>query len=343
MKKWIFAFVLGSTLLFSSTQASASFRDVSNSHPYAESINTLKSYNIIAGYPDGSFRPNQTIERQQIAGLLTRAIPVDYKYPLKPFKDVDFSERHYQRIMPLQQAGIMGGTGNGYFQPYASLTRAQLATILMRAFNLQPTESSSFDDVPATHWAKESVDALASHDILLPSQRNAFLPDQAVTRGEYAELLKRSLTTTNNGELNYPKHVQRYVPKYNGRIKVLFNSASIRQTVYPYVETLGDYYNCVGCSSATYNENAYLKSKQMSKTLDNMASKIAATKSPKEANAFRTSYSYWKRTMEQKSYKAVSDAFGGHITSTGSASIYIGYMNGYLQKIEEWLHLYGND
>ncbi|WP_354471219.1 S-layer homology domain-containing protein [Lysinibacillus parviboronicapiens] len=63
-----------------------------------------------------------------------------------------------------QQAGIVDGS-NGAFNPNANITRAQLAKILVRAFGITPNGTSTFQNVPITHWSHDYIAALADASI----------------------------------------------------------------------------------------------------------------------------------------------------------------------------------
>ena len=65
------------------------------------------------------------------------------------------------KSMPLQAANLVGGKGNGTFDPAGQLTRAQMAAILVKAYKLSGESSKKFKDVPASHWAYKQVHILA--------------------------------------------------------------------------------------------------------------------------------------------------------------------------------------
>ncbi|MEK7563157.1 MAG: S-layer homology domain-containing protein, partial [Patescibacteria group bacterium] len=52
-------------------QALAAFSDVSSTHPNAEAIAYVKAEGIVSGYPDGTYRPNQTINRAEFVKFVT--------------------------------------------------------------------------------------------------------------------------------------------------------------------------------------------------------------------------------------------------------------------------------
>lgn len=126
------------------------FRDISN-HWAKDMIEELANQGIIQGYLDGTFHPNEQISRQHVALLLTRAFDFEVVREIEHFADVPTSHVYYEPIRILQQAGIVDGVGQGAFNPSGSLTRVQLAKILVNAFNIEVGGESTFKDVSQKH------------------------------------------------------------------------------------------------------------------------------------------------------------------------------------------------
>ena len=118
--------------------AQISLSDVPSTHPYYESIVWAYSTGIINGYADGTFRPNQNVTRQELAAMLycyTQIAGRTYMQRViveKKFKDENKIEPFAQEAVScLQQAGIITGKGNDYFDPLSNVTRAECAKMLM--------------------------------------------------------------------------------------------------------------------------------------------------------------------------------------------------------------------
>jgi len=96
-------------------------------------------------------------------------------------------ENHWAResVEKLAYKGIITGYGNYKFMPSGTLTRAEAATIIARAFNLQSASSvASFPDVGNSHWAKDFINAAALHGIIRGYPDGSFRPNEPVTRAE---------------------------------------------------------------------------------------------------------------------------------------------------------------
>ncbi|WP_337983497.1 cadherin-like beta sandwich domain-containing protein [Lysinibacillus sp. C5.1] len=166
------------------------FQDIEN-HWAQEIIEALATRGIITGYKDGTFRPNETISRQHVAVLLTRAFTFEASRPSIAFSDVAPHHPYYHEITILQQAGIIDGI-DGAFHPADHLTRAQLAKILANTLQLQPQTTSSFTDVDSSHWSAGYIGALERAGIAL-GDNGKFRPEAFVTRAQLAAFLYRAM------------------------------------------------------------------------------------------------------------------------------------------------------
>ncbi|GLC88057.1 leucine-rich repeat protein [Lysinibacillus piscis] len=166
------------------------FSDISK-HWAKDMIEGIATRGIIKGYPDGTFRPNEPIQRQHIAVMFGRAFTLISKREATPFKDVPSNHPYYEVIMQLQQAEIMDGV-NGFFLPEEPLTRAQMAKVLVRAFELPIGGTSDFQDVPATHWSSNYIATLEAYGIAL-GDNGYFKPDEPVTRAQFVAFMYRAM------------------------------------------------------------------------------------------------------------------------------------------------------
>ncbi len=124
------------------------FSDVPSDHPYHAAIMDLAGRTIINGYPDGTFRPDNPVIRQQFAKMIARALGlgatvadecgfVDVVKSL-PGSYVDQNDPlypdHYVAVCAAR--GITVGKTATSFAPYESITRQQLITMVTRAAGL---------------------------------------------------------------------------------------------------------------------------------------------------------------------------------------------------------------
>jgi hypothetical protein len=110
------------------------FSDVTT-HAHARAINGLAAEDIMFGYSDGTFRPNEPITRAQLSSVLARMLELD-RLDDGPFTDLEGSV-HARAINALAAVGIAQGYPDNTFRPDRNVTRAQTATLVDKAMNLE--------------------------------------------------------------------------------------------------------------------------------------------------------------------------------------------------------------
>ncbi len=152
----------------------------------------LYNRGIITGYSDGAFHPNETLLRRHAAQMLVKelglTLPEGYKVKATDMKEGDLG---YEDMAIAEAYGLFGQGGK--LRPNEYMTRAQMATVLVRAYaNVykKPAVTHSFKDVTTSFWAYEAINTLADNNI---SIANPFRPDDIVTRGQFALFLKRTV------------------------------------------------------------------------------------------------------------------------------------------------------
>lgn len=167
-----------------------SFSDIEKSWA-KEAIEEMAALGVIQGYPDGTFRPNEAVKRKHIALMLSRLLDLEPKRGASAFQDVPTTHPYYEVITKLQRAGVIDGS-DGAFNPEAPMTRAQLAKVLVLAFDIPLDGTTTFQDVPSTHWSTPYIATLADRGIVL-GDNGRFKPNEPVTRAQFAAFLSRTL------------------------------------------------------------------------------------------------------------------------------------------------------
>lgn len=171
------------------------FLDVPFSHPYFNEIETMRAASVIHGYPDDTFKPNEAILRKHVFSLLNNVDTLELPVvrAATTFTDLPMSHPYHDIIQLFYKAGIVDGF-KGNITPDSTLSRAQLAKILVNTFNLTlQGEVKSFDDVKTADWYYEDVQILASYGITTGSNGN-FMPNAPVSRQDFAAFLNRTLS-----------------------------------------------------------------------------------------------------------------------------------------------------
>jgi len=99
-------------------------------------LNGTDHYAYIKGYPNGSFKPTDTITRAEAATifyrLLTDSTRKAYATTYNSFKDVPATAWYNTAVSTMAKLGIVNGGADGYFRPNDPITRAQMCTMIER-------------------------------------------------------------------------------------------------------------------------------------------------------------------------------------------------------------------
>lgn len=156
-------------------------------------LNTRKHIAFMKGYADSTFKPEGSITRAEVAQmfynlLLDQNIPTTVR-----FEDVPDSAWYADAVHALASLGMIGGTGNGRFEPDRAITRAEFSAIATRFAKQTTAARTSFADVPETHWAYQYINVAAAYGWVSGYGGNLFGPNDQITRAQAATMVNRML------------------------------------------------------------------------------------------------------------------------------------------------------
>ncbi|MFC8058066.1 S-layer homology domain-containing protein [Bacillus cereus] len=172
---------------------SSSFIDVPKTHWAYKEMMYMAENKIITGYGNGYFGATDPIIREHLAAFLYRYLkPQDSAN--NPF--VDIGDSNFKKeILALTARGIFTVNVEKQFNPKNNMTRAEMATVLVRTFNLKPQGNFEFTDMKG-HWANEYVKILAGNKITNGTGDGNFNPNGIVTREQFSVFLYRTIMAT---------------------------------------------------------------------------------------------------------------------------------------------------
>lgn len=189
--------------LFSSLAFAQTFNDVPPDYWAYSYIEAAYKTGLAAGTSTNppQFSPEGQVTRAQMTVFLARAMKLpDYTGP-QIFSDVPPTYWAFSQIGAIYLAGITVGTTATTFSPEQVVNRAQMAAFLCRAVKLDTsiydlanpsTWAVNFSDVPTTHWAWKSIQAIYEAKIASGTSSTTYSPDAAVTRAQMAVFLCRT-------------------------------------------------------------------------------------------------------------------------------------------------------
>jgi hypothetical protein len=173
------------------TIGTAGFQDVPLGSTHSAAVASLVSNGITQGCAPGRFCPSQRVTRAQLATFLARALELPPRDPAA-FRDVTSAHPHAGAIGALSAAGVVNGCARDRFCPDDTVSRAQMASLLTRAFALQRTDPDFVDVRRGTTHSRE-IGALARAEVTRGCAPRRYCPSGQVTRAEMASFLSRVL------------------------------------------------------------------------------------------------------------------------------------------------------
>ena len=173
------------------------FTDVADEVYYSVPVMSLAERGVFVGTEcDDGFCPDDPLDRKTMAVWVVRLL--DSSDPavvsVSRFDDVDAASFYAPFIERLAELGVTTGCGEGSgFCPDRSVSRAQMAVFLSRAYKLPDAADPGFSDVPAGAWYRSEVAKLAASEITRGcGDGTEFCPSDDTTRAQMATFLHRA-------------------------------------------------------------------------------------------------------------------------------------------------------
>ncbi|WP_349408666.1 S-layer homology domain-containing protein [Pseudalkalibacillus sp. SCS-8] len=173
-------------------------------HWAAETMYQLIDADIMKGYLKAGVmyaKPKKEITRAEVTALLVRSLDLKTTKQGKTFSDVPKGKWFYEPIMTASALGIVNGTSETTFKPDKSITREELATMIVRAFEsvktidfTQGTPANFSDKNTFSTWAVPFINKASAVEIVQGSN-GKFSPKNTATRAETSTMLLNALLT----------------------------------------------------------------------------------------------------------------------------------------------------
>ena len=158
-------------------------------------IEAIAEIGVTLGCTQDEYCPHKLLSRAQMASLIAKAL--DLGATSTDYFNDDNGSVHEQNINRLAEAGISFGCRRDNYCPGNSVTRAQMASFLARAFGLPSTSTDYFsDDAQSVHEA--NINRIAQASITLGCGDRLYCPGNYVPRDQMASFLGRGMKLTEN-------------------------------------------------------------------------------------------------------------------------------------------------
>ena len=182
----------------------AVFSDISG-HWAEKFIEAMAAANIISGLPDGSFGPDNSLNRAQYAALLVSAFNPIPKLSATNFVDVSASFWARSAIERANRAGFLSGFPGLKFGPNQNLTKTEAIVSLVNGLELKggnPDVLKVYTDrsqIP--NFALSAIATATSLKIVVNyPARDRLSPQRDITRGEISALIYQTLVAINRAK-----------------------------------------------------------------------------------------------------------------------------------------------
>ena len=180
---------------------SALFDDMPYGTWYYDSVRFAVAEDLVTGYPDATFRPENTLKRSEVVVILYRAAGSPEVEREAVFDDVNPDEWYGAAVTWAVQNNIVKGVTEQRFAPDMNVTRGQMAVFLYRfagAMDESTDAIAVFPDANAVpDWAAKEMSWAVENGIINGSRingRDYLQPMAAATRSQFVTILERYLT-----------------------------------------------------------------------------------------------------------------------------------------------------
>ena len=176
------------------------FNDVDASFWARPFIEELAAEGIIAGFPDGSFRPNQAVTRAQFAAIVRQAFDQPQNRPGSSFRDVSADYWASDAIADAYRQGFLSGYPDGTFRPEQEIPRVQALVSLTNGLDVNA--SGSINEALNTYRDAEQIPAYAEDEVAAATENQMVVnypnvdvlrPQGVATRADIAAFIYQAL------------------------------------------------------------------------------------------------------------------------------------------------------
>ncbi|MEI7026832.1 S-layer homology domain-containing protein [Paenibacillus sp. y28] len=218
LKRWMallmaFCMLLAAAFPAAAAEETPVFADLNNHWAKAD-LELLAKKGILNGVQDNgqlAALPDKPISRAEYVKLIVNALGwTQSATHTDVFSDVSAGHWAAPYVSAAVAHGLTDGYQDGTFKPDNLVTRAEMAVLLVRAFELKQGEASAvaFTDVDESHWAYAAIQTAASHGIIDGLELNGkrvFQPGDTATRAQAMTVIARQLKQLPDTEAEKPE------------------------------------------------------------------------------------------------------------------------------------------
>ena len=187
------------------------FSDVEEDTKYYDSIAYLYDEGIISGYGDGTFKPNEAVNRVEALKILLLSANIEIQAETEStFSDVAGTEWFYPYLAEGLEKKIVSGYSDGTFQPENTVNMVEVLKMLVNTHQLIPQKPSAdnefFPDADPEAWYASYLYFGVENGLIYVDSEGNINPDKKLTRAELADIIYRYINLGYySGEVGFGK------------------------------------------------------------------------------------------------------------------------------------------
>ncbi|MBD3156651.1 hypothetical protein GF369_02370, partial [Candidatus Peregrinibacteria bacterium] len=186
------------------------FVDVNVVHPHFEAISFLKNEGVIQGYPDGSFKPENTVSRVEVLKFILEGIDAQIAdAKTLPFSDTENGTWYADYLQTALYLNIIDGYPDGSFKPSNTVNKAEFMKMLIEAMNIDidpEVRSMPLRDVDTDAWYAPYAQ-FAYQKNIMDFEDRAFNANEYMTRENVAEAMYRVQVLSQTGAARFDSDI----------------------------------------------------------------------------------------------------------------------------------------
>lgn len=189
------------------------FPDVLRTHDAYVAISYLAESGALNGYADGTFKPDNPINRAEVLKVILNGSAIDSPedFGNSSFPDVRAEDWFARYVMKAKTLEIVKGNDvDGTFAPARQVNKAEFLKMLLMANNIQP-EAAAMDqdiaqDVPKDVWFASYLNYAYQVGLVTKTSEGLLQPEKLLTRGEVADMMYLLILIKNSKDTQFLLH-----------------------------------------------------------------------------------------------------------------------------------------
>lgn len=164
-----------------------------DNHWAKEAITKWSEKEVLEGYEDGTFKPNNKVTRGELAAIIVRVFGLTDASAAEKYTDVEATKWYASDIAKVSSAGIMNDYEDGTFKPNQEATREEAAYAIAKAYKVAAKETNvTFkDQAQISDWAEAEIASLVAGGYLNGNPDGTFRPTASLTRAEAVTMVDK--------------------------------------------------------------------------------------------------------------------------------------------------------